>query len=382
MSFNPEHALGGAAMHRNSEHPRTALTAAQAKPLLEGLWGPQPARYWADFLLSIGVGGFAFAMVRLSPLFSVQQVGFFLVAGLLYYRAAMFIHELVHLKPGTMRAFRVVWNLLCGIPFLIPSFVYYPHRDHHRGNHYGTDHDGEYLPLEHRPRWHMVAFLLQGLYIPPLAVLRFLVLTPLGWINPALGGWVYQRASSMIIDPRYQRPGPTPAERRVIRLQETACFLWCLGIASVPPLFLGRWPIPFLVHAYATAVFIVTLNALRTLGSHRWSNAGGQMRFAEQVLDSVNYAARPWITELWGPVGTRYHALHHFLPALPYHALPEAHRRLMAGLPADSPYRRTVATSLTEVLLDLWRRSGRRREEGIETVAAVSSAEAANQPRG
>ena len=68
----------------------------------------------------------------------------------LYMRATMFIHELVHLPDKGYRGFRIWWNLLCGIPFLVPSFLYYPHVDHHRRKHYGTDRDGEYLDLSHR----------------------------------------------------------------------------------------------------------------------------------------------------------------------------------------------------------------------------------------
>lgn len=56
-------------------------------------------------------------------------------------------------------------------------------------------------------------------------------------------------------------------------------------------------------------------------------------------MDSCTITGPAWRNEWWCPVGLRYHALHHLFPALPYHNLPEAHRRLMAGLPADHPYR-------------------------------------------
>jgi hypothetical protein len=42
---------------------------------------------------------------------------------------------------------------------------------------------------------------------------------------------------------------------------------------------------------------------------------------------------------------------------MPYHNLDRAHRRLMAELPADSPYRLTESPSLTAAIVELWRRS-------------------------
>lgn len=290
-----------------------------------------------------------------------EQTLFFFASCLLYYRAAMFIHEVVHQRAaGRLPVFRVVWNLLCGIPFLIPSFIYYPHIDHHRRQHFGTDRDGEYLPLEHHKVWQILFYLSWCLVIPLLGILRFLVLTPLAWIIPGFRSFVHQRFSSMVMDPSYIRPLPKKKTLRIIYLQEFACFLWCFSIAVFPPLVLGRWPIPFVIHAYLMAVCIIFLNSIRTVGSHRWFNAGEPMTFLDQLLDSVNYPHRPWVTELWGPVGTRFHALHHLFPSLPYHAFPEAHRRLMAALPADSPYRLTEERSLTSGIVSLVRRNRQR----------------------
>jgi fatty acid desaturase len=121
----------------------------------------------------------------------------------------------------------------------------------------------------------------------------------------------------------------------------------------------------FVVQAYAMSVFIVLVNALRTLGAHRWTNAyGEEMNFVEQMLDSVNYPYNPLLSGLWAPVGLRFHALHHIFPTMPYHALATAHKRLMRELPADSPYRRTEARSLTGSLITLWKRARASRAAG------------------
>ena len=112
-----------------------------------------------------------------------MRLGCFVVSGLAFYRAVLFIHELVHLNGSELRAFRFVWNALLGIPLLVPTFLYYTHLEHHRPRHYGTHEDGEYLPLGRGPVAGIILFLLTGLGVPALAVLRFLVLTPASWAS-------------------------------------------------------------------------------------------------------------------------------------------------------------------------------------------------------
>jgi fatty acid desaturase len=291
----------------------------------------------------------------------IRIVGFVL-ASLLYYRCALFIHELMHIRAKDFTAFRFVWNMLCGIPFLIPSFVYYTHIDHHRRKHYGTKQDGEYIPLARMPAWQLGVYASQILVVPLVGIVRFGLLTPLTWLSKSIREWVHQHASSMIMDPAYIRPLPTRRTLRIMRLQEVLSFLWIWFIvlrltSSFGNLLDKPISMTFLLHVYLTGVFIITINAVRTLGSHRWTSDGGQMSFVDQMLDSVNYPKNPVVGELWAPVGLRFHALHHIFPTMPYHALPTAHKRLIRDLPPDSPYRGCNSDSLAEVLRTLWQRA-------------------------
>lgn len=342
------------------DSPRNEISVSSARAIISDLFSPSPFIYWADFLLSYFVGLYCFQQVRGGSLlvphqgmqWTVSQAFFFVISCLLFYRSAMFIHEVVHQRTtGRLRAFRFVWNVLCGIPFLIPSFIYYTHIDHHRRHHFGTDSDGEYLALANRPMWYTFFYLSWSFVIPILAIVRFVVLTPLAWLIPGFRKFVHQRASSMVMDPTYIRPLPPEKTLRVIYFQEACCFAFCISIV-VGAYLLNRSMVPLLVHVYLMSVCIVMLNSIRTLGSHRWHNDGGEMTFVQQLLDSVNYPQLPLISEIWGPVGTRFHALHHLFPSLPYHSMPEAHRRLIRELPEDSPYRLAQEPSLSSAI---WR---------------------------
>ncbi len=346
------------------------FSLAEARRIVGEYFKPNPWIYWIDFLASWSLGGFCFYLVRNPGVVAPSAawhgpiaIFCFLASSLLYYRCSLFIHELVHIRAGDFKAFRVAWNLLCGIPFLIPSFVYYTHIDHHRRKHYGTKEDGEYIPLATLPTWQIVFYLSQVFVIPLLAIVRWGLVTPLAWISPRVRAWAFKHASSMVMDPKYMRPLPSPHQVRTIRLQEFCCFafVWIV-VARLTMnyglLFNERLSPWFVAQAYLMGVFIVGINALRTLGAHRWTHDGSrEMTFVEQMLDSVNYPHHPLIAGLWAPIGLRFHALHHIFPTMPYHALATAHQRLMRGLPADSPYRRTEARSLTEVITTLWQQA-------------------------
>jgi fatty acid desaturase len=335
---------------------RSEFSLAETRHILKDLFTPRPWIYWTDFLVSMTLGSVFFVLARrFTPVWSIQQAVCFFTACLFFYRAVLFTHELVHLRANSFGAFRIVWNLLCGIPFLIPSFTYYSHVDHHMRSRFGTHHDGEYLPLSSQHPLQILLYLCQPFVLPLLTLLRFLLLTPLCWIFPGVREWAHKHASSLVMDLKYVRPLPTAKTLRVFQLQETLCFLLVLGGAI--RLGLGRMPTSFLVQAYLTSVVILFLNNVRTLGAHRYLSGGKEMTFIEQLLDSVNYPNFSLLTPLWAPVGLRYHALHHLCPSLPYHNMAEAHRRLMRELPADSPYRLTNSASLTATIRELWSRA-------------------------
>ena len=342
---------------------------SEARSLIGDLTKPNPRIYWTDFLLSIFGGYISLnATLHVPRLFWPEPwvipvvIVSYIATVLLFMRSVMFIHELVHLPPDGYKGFRFMWNLLCGIPFFVPSFLYYPHVDHHRRKHYGTDHDGEYLSLSHSSRWLIVGFIAQALVIPFLGLFRFVVLSPICWLIPGARAFVHRHASTMVVDPFYQRDDASPKVMRMVVLQEFFCFLVGMGLIFRHRIVTGQWGDPLWIVAYAVAIGLLVLNEVRTLGAHRWTGNGDEMTFEEQLLDSVNYPHCPWISELWGPVGTRYHALHHLFPRLPYHNLGEAHRRLVAGLPADSPYHKTIAPSLSSEIVALWRRACGRKE--------------------
>ncbi len=361
------------------------FSITQAKSLVKDLSRPNPIIYWADFTASILTGHVAFSL--LLNLESITgwgggalwgaRAGLFAVVAILYMRSVMFIHELVHLPASGFRGFRLWWNLLCGVPFLIPSFLYYPHVEHHRRKHYGTDRDGEYLDLSHRHPAYSLLFLAAAFVAPVAAFVRFAIMTPISWFFPNVQAWVEQHASSMIIDIFYLRGDFGPKAKRIMRLQEVACLLVCIGLIARAPIISGQLVDGFLVQAYLVSVTLIMINNVRTLGAHRWMGDGRELSFEEQLLDSVNYPHRPWITELWGPTGTRYHALHHLFPSIPYHNLGIAHRRLVAGLPADSLYHDTIRVSLISAIAELWSRSSNRHKKPALNEAENSRSQAA-----
>ncbi len=322
-----------------------------AAELTRDISAARPGIYWPDMLASaiIGYAALAGAILLETPWLAVAAG---VVAALALYRALLFIHELTHIHKNALPGFRLVWNLLVGIPMLTPSFMYENvHTLHHARTRYGTAEDPEYLPLALMKPWSLPAFILAALLAPPALLIRFGILTPLGLIIPPLRTLVWQRFSALSINPDFRRRAPEGEFARLVFWQELGASIWAITLmASV--YFLG-WK-PLLV---ALAVFSLTalLNQLRTLVAHLWENEGEAMSVTAQYLDSVNVPPPSPIAAIWAPVGLRYHATHHLLPSLPYHSLGEAHHRLTAKLGGESTYSRASYPGMSMLIVRIAR---------------------------
>ena len=328
---------------------------AEAKKIVEDLFEQSPAIYWADFLFNAALGWGAFVLAVRFPSFSPAQILSLVVSVFCLYRAVIFIHELTHLKKDTFGVFRVVWNLLCGFPFLVPSFTYMGvHIDHHKQKMYGTSEDGEYLPFVLLGHFRIVLFFLTMLVVPLVFAVRFL-LTPISYLFPPLRKVLWEYFSSLSIDPEWKRPAPQERDGKWWRLQELLAF----GYVAAFGVLLWKGILPWKVAAlwYLVATLILLTNGLRTVAAtHCYRNPADHiLEFSEQFLDSVTVPGNPVTTGLWAPVGLRYHAVHHLFPGMPYHHLGEAHRRLMRELPENSIYRLSLRKSLWHGLSQLWK---------------------------
>jgi len=339
---------------------QSARFVKDAHAIVKDLLGVRAHRYWIDFLATMAVAHGAFAIYILAAPYSFGQIAALVVSSLAMYRGVVFTHEIAHRRAGTFAAFTVVWNVLCGIPFLVPSFLYGDHQGHHNNQVYGTWADPEYILRSRHWRRRVMVFLLLPLVYPMFSVIRFMVLTPLALVSRPIDRLVWTHASSLyVMNEAYRRELDAAATARSRWLLEIAGSAWAWFVAG---LFLtGRLPLAVAGKTYLVFLLWIGLNQLRTLAAHRYGNQPDRsVSYVEQLLDTNTFPRGRWMPELWAPVGLRYHALHHLLPMMPYHALAEAHARLVSRLPAGSPYHRTIRPGLWPVLTAMLRDRDRR----------------------
>jgi fatty acid desaturase len=304
------------------------MSHRDGRELLTGLRAIRPDVYWTDLLLSAALGWSASALAVAAMPWSLASLCAAVVAVLALYRALCFVHELSH-NRHRLPGFEAAWNLLVGAPLLLPSYTYADvHFDHHRCATYGTSADPEYLPFS-RSAWLIIAFALHALVLPVAMLLRFLVLGPVSLAVPRLERVLVVNASAITMRMDYRRE---LAPKLVASARQAQWLILAVWTPVAALLAFGMLPLRAVWVWLAVTTGITFINAIRTLAAHRYESAGEPLSLADQRADSNDVPGGPW-TELWAPVGLRYHAIHHCFPSLPYHALPKAYRVLTAALP-------------------------------------------------
>jgi fatty acid desaturase len=312
----------------------------------DDLFCVRPAVYWLDFGTSISVGWAAFflALPHYSPGI-LARLFWISIAVLAFYRALFFIHEIIHFRKESLYAFRWVWNALCGSMFFLPDFTYLIHISHHSVTTFSTKDDPEYVPIAYQKPLQLLAPFLVFPLVPFFMMMRFLVAAPLSWIiRGPFRRWLLSYASSLKMNPKFEWRNITAEDRRLAVLQESGCIVWwsiflALAFSTREPRIVLQW--------YLIVYCILNLNHLRAMVAHRYINgAGERLSYEDQLLDSITITGFSPLASILAPVGLRYHSLHHLFPTLPYHALAQAHNRLIRVLPPNHIYFKTLVPSI------------------------------------
>ncbi len=283
------------------------------------------AMYWADFGLAIALfwGLLGFATFTSNLVWTALAV---VPASLVLYRAALFSHEIGHFGKRSVPGFTLAWNVLCGVPIGLPSFMLKSHADHHGVASYGTARDPEYLPFAAYPQIKR-AFWVGTLLVPWMFTFRAMVLVPLARVAKPMNVWLRAHMSYMTMNNAYRPSSDFQKLTRFDLMVEGATALWTYGLLAA--LLTSALPWRFALLLLVCVIAANLLNAWRTLRAHKYTSVGHVTDAAAQLRDSTTFTLPAALGELLCPVGQRFHAAHHLFPYLPYHALSEAHERVM-----------------------------------------------------
>ena len=197
-----------------------------------------------------------------------------------------------------MPGFETAWNILFGVPLLLPSFTYLGvHQSHHSLSSYGTKEDPEYLPFASSRRL-MMLFAIQSAMLMPIALfVRFLLLAPIGLVLPSLHRWLEVHASSFAMNPEYRRTVSAEMAAKMRRWEMAMLAFWAVAFAMM---YAGTLPLRAFGIWLGVLTIISLLNTLRVLGAHEYDSAGAILSRHGQLQRFDRYARRP-VDRVMGP---------------------------------------------------------------------------------
>ena len=264
---------------------------AELKTIVQDLHGIDGKRVYTELvLIAIIAWGAYFSLFLELPL--TFKIALFFISAIFFYRGLSFIHEVSHFDR-ILPHFRLTYNTLFGVPYRVPAYCLTTHNFHHGIKTFGSIADPEYEKWTERKK----VFLLR-----PFSEDDF---------------------SQM-------------------KTQDIACAIYFVSFCAITT-YLGVFKLAFGIW-YAQIVFISLMNTYRALVAHRYQiyNASKETAARDlQVNDSVTIEGS-FLTEIWAPIGLRYHSTHHMFPMIPYYNLSRAHKRIKAAITPDHPYSKTI----------------------------------------
>ncbi len=313
---------------------------AELKTIVQDLHGIYGKRVYTELvLIAIIAWGAYFSLFLELPL--TFKIALFFISAIFFYRGLSFIHEVSHFDRILPR-FRLTYNTLFGVPYRVPAYCLTTHNFHHGIKTFGSIADPEYEKWTERKKIFLLRpFILSFLY-PMVLTIRFGI-TPLLYplMSESAQKSIYQKISSFVMNLKYLRPF-SKDDFSQMKAQDIACAIYFVSFCIVTT-YLGVFKLAFGIW-YAQIVFISLMNTYRALVAHRYQihNADAQTSARDlQVNDSVTIEGS-FLTEIWAPIGLRYHSTHHMFPMIPYYNLSRAHKRIKAAITPDHPYSKTI----------------------------------------
>jgi fatty acid desaturase len=313
----------------------------EVEELFQDISSPNPKIYWRDFSTSVGGLYLCIAILVFGNSVLWVQAICLMLGTVLFFRTSAFLHEIVHRSRRQLPGFETVYNLAFGYVFLLPTFLYKPHLLHHVPRIYGTADDPESTVWSKHPLLDMFTSIV--IVSAVLPVLLFLRLSFLPFVMPFLGkrvqAWVYSYASTLATTSAFERKIRSVSERKTMRRQELACSLYSVILISLT--VADVLPLRFFTVVYLMMFFASSINMIRASVNHGHIHDDIHKTSQTMISDSYNVTRDTIWNWIWSPLETKYHALHHLAPSLPYHSYREAHSRALATLPASHPYHRS-----------------------------------------
>jgi fatty acid desaturase len=321
---------------------------------IQDLTAPNMTIYWTYYLSVTALSWAGLIGLCFADLQSLEKIALFLATSFMLYHAISFTHEISHIQKKSFLPFKVIWNLLSGCPFCVPSFIYELNHRRHHGTDYSLDGDGEYLELSKNTFQKSFEFLSLNIILPYMGLIRFGILGPISFFSPRLRNTVLRNFSFMGMKSTFTRFIPeskSTIQDWAIQDLATSAFVW-VYVALVVSKILPEWF--FIVWGLLVST-VGLLNGIRALAvTHKYQFGNGQpVTYEQHICDGVEIEGVTLGTILFCPIQLQYHMTHHMFPHVPFHNIQKVRTRLKDHFSSESFYHQNVYRGIWHGLTEL-----------------------------